>query len=367
MRDLNSPSHAIWPGDEWAVDCDGFTVYVDADSVAWLDGAEIDYISPGRRQPTDHQGTEDQGPGSGRIGFAGRTRALGGGERSEPATRPAQGQGGGGTGQRRRRGAVALRRRLQRLRNGRRHPEAGHRENLDGDACLASPRFAMSPTTTPATPRISRATTRPESALTVTKAADIIAALQAARPAPVLERHTRMPYGWGLWLRALKDRLGAIRRDGAETIVDLFAQRPLPAPLPRPLALNRWQAFRSMFYQDWGPPLREDRRLRWLAGSLSPLFHLLFSCCLCSWRWSGRRRRRWRKKKAGCRSKSSARARRKKKVAGRRHRRPLRPLRHRRPPRATFECCLSGSAGLVAAPGGRAGSGATGGASRPCR
>ena len=29
-------------GDEWAVDCDGFTLYVDAASVHWLDGAEID-------------------------------------------------------------------------------------------------------------------------------------------------------------------------------------------------------------------------------------------------------------------------------------------------------------------------------------
>jgi len=32
-------------GDEWAVDCDGFTLYVAADSVQWLDGAEIDYIT----------------------------------------------------------------------------------------------------------------------------------------------------------------------------------------------------------------------------------------------------------------------------------------------------------------------------------
>ena len=110
----------------------------------------------------------------------------------------------------------------------------------------------------------------------MTKAADIIAALQATKPAPVLERHTGMPYGWGLWLRALKERLGTIRREGADAIVHLFAQRPLPAPAPKPLALNRWQAFRSMFYQDWGPPLREDRRLRWFAGGLSTLLHLLF-------------------------------------------------------------------------------------------
>ena len=32
-------------GDEWAVDCDGFTLYVAADSVQWLDSAEIDYTT----------------------------------------------------------------------------------------------------------------------------------------------------------------------------------------------------------------------------------------------------------------------------------------------------------------------------------
>jgi Fe/S biogenesis protein NfuA len=30
-------------GDEWAVDCEGFTVWLDATSVPFLDGAEIDY------------------------------------------------------------------------------------------------------------------------------------------------------------------------------------------------------------------------------------------------------------------------------------------------------------------------------------
>lgn len=41
-------------GDEWAVDCDGFTLYVAATSVAWLDGAEIDYVtqSAGAQQLT---------------------------------------------------------------------------------------------------------------------------------------------------------------------------------------------------------------------------------------------------------------------------------------------------------------------------
>ena len=34
-------------GDEWAVDCDGFTLYVAADSVARLDDAVIDYVYQG--------------------------------------------------------------------------------------------------------------------------------------------------------------------------------------------------------------------------------------------------------------------------------------------------------------------------------
>ncbi|MDB6163298.1 MAG: hypothetical protein JWL98_730 [Xanthomonadaceae bacterium] len=34
-------------GDEWAVDCDGFTLWVDATSVTYLDGAQIDYLRQG--------------------------------------------------------------------------------------------------------------------------------------------------------------------------------------------------------------------------------------------------------------------------------------------------------------------------------
>jgi Fe/S biogenesis protein NfuA len=38
-------------GDEWAVDCEGFTIWLDAASVQYLDGAEIDYT----QQPTGGQ------------------------------------------------------------------------------------------------------------------------------------------------------------------------------------------------------------------------------------------------------------------------------------------------------------------------
>ena len=85
-----------------------------------------------------------------------------------------------------------------------------------------------------------------------------------------------MPYGWGLWLRALKERLGAIPREAADAMVAHLAERPLPVFPQGPRGLNRWQSFRSMFYQDWDPPLREERRLRWFAGGLSLLMHLMF-------------------------------------------------------------------------------------------
>ncbi|MDH5821488.1 NfuA family Fe-S biogenesis protein [Luteimonas sp. RD2P54] len=32
-------------GDEWAIDCEGFTLWLDADSVRYLDGASIDYAT----------------------------------------------------------------------------------------------------------------------------------------------------------------------------------------------------------------------------------------------------------------------------------------------------------------------------------
>lgn len=110
----------------------------------------------------------------------------------------------------------------------------------------------------------------------MTQAADIIAALLAGKPAPVIERHTGMPYGWGLWLRHLKERLGAIGRDTSDDMVATLAQRPLPPPSPRQPAMGRWQAFRAMFYPGWDAPLREERGLRWFAGMASLLMHLLF-------------------------------------------------------------------------------------------
>lgn len=114
----------------------------------------------------------------------------------------------------------------------------------------------------------------------MTKAAEIVAALIERKPGLVFERRTGMTHGWGLWMRELPIRLGAITSDAADAITGVLLGRPV-APAPRrPVALTPWQAFRSLFYQDWGPPLPEERGLRWLAGVTSLLMHLLFGLLL---------------------------------------------------------------------------------------
>ncbi len=111
----------------------------------------------------------------------------------------------------------------------------------------------------------------------MTRAAElIIQALLPRKAAPILERHTGLPYGWGLWLRALPERLGIINREKSEAIVSDLVARPPRPPGPIAPALGFWRGLRSLFYQDWDPPPREERGIRWLAGFTSLLMHLLF-------------------------------------------------------------------------------------------
>lgn len=118
----------------------------------------------------------------------------------------------------------------------------------------------------------------------MTTAADIIAALLPRKAAPALEKQTRMPYGWGLWLRGLRESRGAITRDRAQALADERMARPLPV-LGRERELGRWGTFRSLFYQGWDPPLREERGLRRFAAAASVLLHLLFAFAILWLAW----------------------------------------------------------------------------------
>ena len=90
---------------------------------------------------------------------------------------------------------------------------------------------------------------------------------------PILEKKTRLPYGWALWLRALPP----LPRPGhAREIVAVLLPRPQPpAEAPRP-PLGRLRAMRQLLWQGWDPPPRDQRGLRWAAAAISALLHLLF-------------------------------------------------------------------------------------------
>ena len=114
-------------------------------------------------------------------------------------------------------------------------------------------------------------------------AAALIEALQ--RRMQLVAPHRRrppgeFPPGWQGWFASMHERAGAVSGATAESVVDFFLQRPLATPPRRALLLNRWQAFATLWRQQWQPPEREERKLRWFAGAVSALWHLFFGALL---------------------------------------------------------------------------------------
>ncbi|MDQ3617852.1 MAG: hypothetical protein M3374_03905, partial [Pseudomonadota bacterium] len=113
-------------------------------------------------------------------------------------------------------------------------------------------------------------------------AAELIEAVQrklrvsARRGHPVGE----FPPGWREWFAAMAERVGEVTGATSQAMVAVFLQRPL-AITPRNLALmTRWQAFSSVWRQQWQTPSREERGMRWLSGGLSALLHMLLGVLL---------------------------------------------------------------------------------------
>ncbi|RIA33039.1 hypothetical protein DFO63_0928 [Stenotrophomonas sp. AG209] len=108
----------------------------------------------------------------------------------------------------------------------------------------------------------------------LTRAEQLIDLLLARQqPRAVLEKSTRLPYGWALWLRSL----GPLPRPfHARDVIAVFLPRPLPGPPGQSPRLSPWQALRRLFWQDWDAAPRDQRWMRWTSALVSALLHLLF-------------------------------------------------------------------------------------------
>ncbi|UID80330.1 hypothetical protein J3U96_08165 [Stenotrophomonas maltophilia] len=108
----------------------------------------------------------------------------------------------------------------------------------------------------------------------LTRAEQLIDLLLARQqPRAVLEKTTRLPYGWALWLRSL----GPLPRPyHARDVIAVLLPRSLPGPPGQSPQLSPWQALRRLFWQDWDAAPRDQRWMRCVSALASALLHLLF-------------------------------------------------------------------------------------------
>jgi len=114
--------------------------------------------------------------------------------------------------------------------------------------------------------------------VTLRRADEILQALLARQPEKrIVEKTTGLPYGWGLWLRALTPLPRPFR--SSEVISELLP-RPLPGSPGRLPALGTLQAMRRLLWQTWDPAPRDQRWMRWTSGVISVLLHVMFAALL---------------------------------------------------------------------------------------
>lgn len=88
------------------------------------------------------------------------------------------------------------------------------------------------------------------------------------------------PPGWAQWFDSIGQRLGRITGATADAIIAIFLQRELALPPRSAAELNRWQAFGTLWRQQWQAPEREERRVRVLALVLTIAVHVLLLVAL---------------------------------------------------------------------------------------
>jgi len=100
----------------------------------------------------------------------------------------------------------------------------------------------------------------------VTTATEIIAFLLSRRTAPIIQRTTGLlPHGWEIWLRNAPQRHGRLTYEPIDALIAQLGARAARPP-PPVVPMGRWRALRSLLWQHWDPPPREERGTRWAGG-----------------------------------------------------------------------------------------------------
>ncbi len=95
------------------------------------------------------------------------------------------------------------------------------------------------------------------------------------------------PPSWQAWFGALRERQGRVTGASSEAIVGLLMQRELALPPRRLAGLNRWQAFGTLWRQQWEPALGASRNQRVAAYAITIIAHLFLALLLL---WLGEMR-----------------------------------------------------------------------------
>ncbi|GAB1596171.1 hypothetical protein [Lysobacter claricitrinus] len=104
-------------------------------------------------------------------------------------------------------------------------------------------------------------------------AADIIEALNS-RAAPSSRLRAAARVSWNAWLDRWAQKPGRVTGAPVDEIVGALALRELASPPARAIALNRWQAFGTLWRQNWQPAPRDERSWRWIAGGVDAVWHV---------------------------------------------------------------------------------------------
>lgn len=109
--------------------------------------------------------------------------------------------------------------------------------------------------------------------------AELIEALRRRRRWSLRPGHPvgEFPPGWQAWFAALRERMGTISGATADAIVALMLRRELRQVPRRMPALNDWQAFTTLWRQQWHPVTSDQRGQRIAAMAISALAQLFIA------------------------------------------------------------------------------------------